>query len=60
MIDNIPRSLDNSSLISLRILDGMLKGPVALIAFSLDISSSIAVEHVGKRKKLSDCEYAVK
>ena len=51
-LNNISRGLDNRSLRSLRISEGMLKGPEALLILRLEISSSIPDEQVGKSFQL--------
>ena len=48
-IYTISKGLDITDFMSLNILVGILKGPVAFDSFSLSISASISVVEVGKR-----------
>ena len=52
-LNKASNGLDNTVLRSLRIITGMLKGPVALLDFKLIISHSISFAVVGKIQKLS-------
>ena len=49
VLNTISKGLDITDLMSLNILVGILKGPVAFDSFSLSISASISVVEVGKR-----------